>query len=275
MDVSSAIGLVVAWGAIIVAFIMEGGHLRGLLNPSAALIVIGGTLGATVLSVPLRRTLAIPVLVTRVFLPPRRDAAELIETLVRLSGKARREGVLSLEADLESLDDDFMRKALRLVIDGTDPQLVRETLQADLQTREQDEHDQANVFRLMGGYSPTLGVIGTVMGLIHMLAQLSEPGKMGPAIAAAFIATFYGVSFANLALLPIADKLASQNAEAARYRRMVMDGVLGIQAGTNPTALEERLRSFLLAPRRAAKSGPAQQPQTGVAPEGAEAVGGT
>ena len=282
MDASSTIGLVLGWGAILVAFILEGGHIRGLLNPTAAMIVIGGTIGATVLSVPLNRSLSAPGLLRRAFFPRRADSMTIIDSLVALSGKARREGVLSLEADVEATEDDFMRKALRVIMDGSDPQVVKETLEAELETRNEDDAGGAGVFKTMGGYSPTLGVIGTVMGLIHMLSQLSEPGKMGPAIAAAFIATFYGVAFANLIFLPLADKLKSQNTEAARCRRLVLEGVLSIQGGVNPTALEERLLSFLppamaskrlsRAERGAAEESPAPAEAGATAGE-AEAVG--
>ena len=273
MDPSSAIGLLLAWAAVVTAFLIEGGHLRGLVNFSAALIVIGGSLGATMLSMPLRRTLAIPSLLRRVFFPPRADAASLIDMLVHLAAKARREGVLSLEADVGIASDDFVEKALRLIIDGSDPQVVRETLQAELHTRDREDEAGAEVFRTMGGYSPTLGIIGTVMGLIHMLAQLSEPGAMGPAIAAAFMATFYGVSLANLVLLPFADKLGTQNGEASQRRQVVVEGVLGIQAGANPTALQDRLRS-LLAPAAAAKRARTEKPAAArAAPREAETLG--
>jgi chemotaxis protein MotA len=259
VDVSTVLGLIVAIGSLVLGFLLEGGHLGGLVNISAALIVFGGTFGATCISLPMTQILSIPALLRQVIFSPALKPQEAIHQLVALSKVARRNGLLALQSEMEKVSDPFLRRALQLVVDGNDPEDVHHTLELELLAQERRHAGGEAVFASMGGYAPTLGVLGTVMGLVHMLAQLDEPGKMGPAIAAAFIATMYGVGSANVVFLPLAGKLKANSQSEMQVRELVREGILGMQAGANPLALEERLTSFLAPKQRG--GGPATAPQ--------------
>ena len=273
MDASTVLGLLAAAGALIVGFLMEGGHLSGLVNPSAALIVFGGTFGATCVSVPMKQILSIPALLRKVIFSDTIQPQEAIGVLVELSKVARRNGILALESELAKVSDAFLRRGLQLVVDGNDPEVVQQTLELELMAQERRHEAGETVFASMGGYAPTLGVLGTVMGLIHMLARLDEPGKMGPAIAAAFIATFYGVASANLVFVPLATKLKANSRNEMLVRELIVEGILGMQAGANPLALEERLKSFLPPKLRARGAAWAPEPSWQVAAVAQEAEG--
>ena len=245
MDLATIIGLVLAWGAFFGSIVMEGGELKAMINPSAALLVFGGTLGATMISFPLSAVIGLAGVVKNAFLGKKEDMGEIIRRLVSFAEKARREGLLALEDEVQGVDDPFLKKGIQLAIDGTDPELVREIMQTDIEFLGSRHHDGANFFATMGGFAPTLGVIGTVAGLVHMLANLSDPGSMGPSIAAAFIATLYGVSSANLIFLPLSNKLKATSHEEVLAREIVTEGILSIQAGDNPRIVEEKLKAFL------------------------------
>ena len=245
MDIATLIGLVLAWGAFLGSILIEGGDLGALINPSAALLVFGGTLGASMICFPLSTVTSLPGIVKNAFLSKKEDVGHLIKTLVGYAEKARREGLLALEDEVQKMDDPFLKKGIQLAIDGTDPELVREIMQTDIQFLGSRHHEGANLFGTMGGFAPTLGVIGTVSGLVHMLANLSDPGSMGPSIAAAFIATLYGVCSANLLFLPLGNKLKAISHEEVLVREVIMEGILAIQAGDNPRIVEEKLKAFL------------------------------
>ncbi len=245
MDLATLIGLVLAWGAFLGSILIEGGDLAALINPSAALLVFGGTLGASMICFPLSTVTSLPGIVKNAFLSKKEDVGHLIKTLVGYAEKARREGLLALEDEVQKMDDPFLKKGIQLAIDGTDPELVREIMQTDIQFLGSRHHEGANLFGTMGGFAPTLGVIGTVSGLVHMLANLSDPGSMGPSIAAAFIATLYGVCSANLLFLPLGNKLKAISHEEVLVREIIMEGILAIQAGDNPRIVEEKLKAFL------------------------------
>ena len=245
MDLATLIGLVLAWGAFLGSILIEGGDLSALINPSAALLVFGGTLGASMICFPLSTITSLPGIVKNAFLSKKEDVGHLIKTLVGYAEKARREGLLALEDEVLKMDDPFLKKGVQLAIDGTDPELVREIMETDIQFLGTRHHEGANLFGTMGGFAPTLGVIGTVSGLVHMLANLSDPGSMGPSIAAAFIATLYGVCSANLLFLPLGNKLKAISHEEVLVREIMMEGVLAIQAGDNPRIVEEKLKAFL------------------------------
>lgn len=245
MDIATLIGLVLAWGAFLGSILIEGGDLAALVNPSAALLVFGGTLGASMICFPLSTVTSLPGIVKNAFLSKKEDVGHLIKTLVGYAEKARREGLLALEDEVQKMDDPFLKKGIQLAIDGTDPELVREIMQTDIQFLGSRHHEGANLFGTMGGFAPTLGVIGTVSGLVHMLANLSDPGSMGPSIAAAFIATLYGVCSANLLFLPLGNKLKAISHEEVLVREIIMEGILAIQAGDNPRIVEEKLKAFL------------------------------
>ena len=245
MDLATIIGLVLAWGAFFGSIIMEGGELKSMINPSAAVLVFGGTLGASMISFPLSAILGLPGVVKNAFMGKHEDVGKIIKMLVGFAEKARREGLLSLEDEAHAVEDPFLQKGIQLAIDGTDPELVREIMETDIAFLGSRHYEGANLFATMGGFAPTLGVIGTVAGLVHMLANLSDPGSMGPSIAAAFIATLYGVSSANLVFLPLSNKLKAASHEEVLVREVITEGILAIQAGDNPRIVEEKLKAFL------------------------------
>lgn len=245
MDLGTLVGLILAFGGIFVGYLMEGGRITALFEPSAAIIVFGGSAGATIISFSLKHSLGIINVLRQAFIPKHTDREAMLQQIVDLARQARRSGILTLEAEAKKLDNVFLREAIQLVVDGTTPELVREILEIEVYEMRRRHKAGADFFTTWGGYAPTLGVLGTVMGLVHMLESLDEPGAMGPAIATAFIATFYGVGFANIFLLPIAAKLHGQSeAEVASYE-MAIEGVLSLQAGDNPRVVAMRMRSFL------------------------------
>ena len=245
MDLGSVIGIIVAFGALAGAWFIEGGSLRALMNPSAAAIVFGGTFGATLLSMPLRTTLSAASLFKHVLRAPSLSRTEIITAVARFATIARKEGLLSLEAELASVEDPFLKNGIELVVDGTDSEMIREIMEIEIACQTDRHKDGAKLFTTLGGLAPTLGVTGTVMGLINMMAAISDPGKMGPAIASAFLATLYGVGSANLLFLPIAAKLAARSQAERGVREMVLEGLLALQAGETPIAIQQRLQSFL------------------------------
>lgn len=245
MDILSVIGIVLALLAIIGGQIVEGGHLGSLLNLPAVLIVIGGTIGAILLQAPLSVFMHALKSVVWVFLPPKTDLKRTIEKIVGWSNIARKEGLLGLEGVAESEKDPFVHKGLQLLIDGTEPDAIRKILEVDLQTREHHDLQAAKVFEGMGGYSPTIGIIGAVLGLIHVMENLADPSKLGAGIASAFVATVYGVGFANLFMLPISNKLKSVVQSQTQARDMVIDGLLSIAEGENPRNIETKLLGYV------------------------------
>ncbi len=251
MDLATIIGLVLAWGSFFGSVIMEGGELKAMINPSAMVLVFGGTLGATMMSFPLSTIIGLPMIAKHAFMGKHEDVAATIKTLVGFAERARREGLLALEEEARNIDDAFLKKGIQLAIDGTDPELVRDIMQTDISFLGTRHQAGAHLFATMGGFAPTLGVIGTVSGLVHMLANLSDPGSMGPSIASAFIATLYGVSSANLIFLPLSAKLKHASQEEAQVREIVMEGILSIQSGDNPRIVEEKLKAFLAPKLRA------------------------
>lgn len=245
MDLSTIIGLIVAFGALAISVTVEGGDLRALVSVPALIIVFGGTLGATLTSVPLKDFLRLPSLFKLSFFPHSFDHADTAREIVRLAGIARRSGLLQLESEIADLKDPFLAKGLSLVIDGTDSEMIRATMETEIVTMEARHKMGAKIFTLMGGLAPTLGVTGTVMGLVNMLANVDEPSSMGPAIATAFLATLYGVASANLLFLPLASKLGARSSEESHQREILLEGLMAVQSGLSPMVVEERLKPFL------------------------------
>lgn len=245
MDLATIIGLLLSWGALIGALLMEGGELKSLVNLPAALLVFGGTIGAALISFKMDQIMSLPGILSQVFSEKSYDPGETIALLVKFAERARREGLLPLENEAKLIADPFLQRGVRLAIDGTDPQTVREILNTEIHFLQTRHKVGESMFTTLGGFAPTLGIIGTVMGLIHMLANLSDPGKMGPLIAGAFIATLYGVSSANLIFLPIGNKLRNLSAEEVLVREVMLEGILAIQAGDNPRIVDEKLRAYL------------------------------
>lgn len=245
MDLSTIIGIVVGIGGLIAGFVLEGGSIASLGGLSAAIIVFGGTIGAVVTSFPLSEMKKIGQWFKIAFTNQAFGTLEAYETLVRFAEKARREGLLSLEQELESVTDRFTRQGMQLVIDGTDPEITREILESNIVVLEKRHKVGISVFEQAGGFAPTMGIIGTVMGLVHVLGNMEDPSTLSASIASAFIATLYGVSSANLLWLPIANKLKMKDKAEVAAMEMILDGILSIQAGENPSILKEKLKTHL------------------------------
>lgn len=245
MDIATLLGILIGFSALIIGFLLEGGHINSLILLPPAIIVFGGTFGAVIASFPLREIKKVPQWLKIAFTEQSYGALEAYENLVRFAEKARREGLLSLENEMEEVEDAFTRDGMQLVIDGTDPDITREILESNIVVMEKRHKVGIDVFEAAGGYSPTLGIIGTVMGLVHVLGNLSDPDSLSKSIAGAFLATLYGVCFANLLYLPIATKLKQKDKMEVAAREMVMDGILSIQAGENPSILKEKLKTHL------------------------------
>lgn len=245
MDVLSLVGVILAFAALIGGNILEGGTLGMLVNIPAAIIVFGGTLGAAILQTPkdgLKRALA---LVSWIFKPPLNPLQEGIKNVVRWSRTARKDGLLGLENMAEKEPDLFAKKGLQLLVDGRDPHVIRHVLETDLGVSEQRDLDAARFFESMGGYAPTIGIIGAVIGLIHVMQHLADPSELGPGIAVAFVATIYGVALANLVLLPIANKLRACIKEQSLFRELTIEGICAIADGENPQTIEMKLSGYL------------------------------
>ncbi len=247
MDLTSILGLVVGFGMLIGGFMLEGGHFTSLLEPTAAMIVFGGTAGATIASFSMEDVKQIPQLFKITFTEKKYEVQELIAILSSFAEKARREGLLSLERETATIDDEFLKQGIQLVVDGTDPALVRDILETQIEFTDQRHKIGADIFEAAGGYSPTMGIIGTVMGLVHVLSNLADPDSLGPSIAVAFIATLYGVAFANVVYLPIGHKLKLKSKQERFVMEIALEGILSIQAGDNPSIVKEKLKAFLSA----------------------------
>jgi chemotaxis protein MotA len=245
MDVLTLIGIILAFIAIIGGNFLEGGHLGALLNGPAALIVLGGTLAACLLQTPMSAfKRAIQIFVWILF-PPRIDLQGGIDRVVNWSLTARKEGLLGLETVADTEPDAYSRKGLQLLVDGVEPETIRSILEVDFLTQESRDIQAAKVFESMGGYAPTIGIIGAVMGLIHVMGNLADPNQLGSGIAVAFVATIYGVASANLILLPVANKLKAVAMRQSRYREMLLEGLLSIAEGENPRSIELKLQGFM------------------------------
>ncbi|HYY87228.1 MAG TPA: flagellar motor protein [Chloroflexota bacterium] len=265
MDRGTIIGLVAALVAIFGAAVVESGSisiLLALLNAPSAMIVFGGTLGAVIVSFPLSRVLQLTKVLGVAFRDVPSSERDLVEMFVRLAERARREGLLALEGEASEIADHHLKKGLLLVVDGTDPELVREIMESDV-TAMADRHEgRYAMFEAAGGFAPTMGIIGTVMGLVNVLSHLDKPDELGKSIATAFIATLYGVLSANVFWLPVAQRLKQRNREEVAQRQLAVEGVLSVQAGDNPRVVREKLESFL---PRAAPAEPSAESDTAAA----------
>ena len=239
------VGILFATICLVGGFLLEGGHASALLAPSAALIVFGGTIGATAVAFSTNEVLSMPKLFKTALTKKLPDFTETIDLIVDLSEKARREGLLYLDNQLDTLEDPFLRKAMQLVVDGTDPEMVRSILETEVYAAYERHQVGVHIFEGAGGYAPTMGIIGTVMGLVHVLGSLQDPDSLGPAIAMAFIATLYGVGSANVFWLPIGGKLKNLSKKELLLREMMIEGILALQAGYNPSIIRERLNAFI------------------------------
>lgn len=247
MSIGMIISLIFSFAMLIGAFVMEKGHLSALLAPTAAMIVIGGTFGVVGVSFPMEVLKNLPKVLRIAFTNHKQDRKEIIQTFYKIANLARTNGLLSLETELQNNQyDDFIKDGLQLVMDGTDPEIIKKILETKLDNMEYRHSKGIAVFEAAGGYAPTLGVLGTVMGLVHVLGNLTgDTAALGESIAVAFIATLYGVGTANLIWLPIATKLKELDTEELVTKNMMMDGILMIQEGGNPALIVERLKGYL------------------------------
>jgi chemotaxis protein MotA len=245
MKASSAIGLLVGVGGLFLGATMEGSNVFAILNPSAMLIVLGGTLGAVITGTSFGAIKGIPKLYMKAFKADPPILNEKVSELVGYAESARRDGLLALDEQTGSIEDAFTRKGLQLVVDGTDPDLVAEILDAENSAMKKRHAAARQPFEKAGGYAPTMGIIGTVFGLIHVLGNLDAPETLGPSISAAFIATLIGVASANVIYLPIAARLKQMSEEELHGRALIVEGILSIQAGDNPRVVKEKLITFV------------------------------
>jgi chemotaxis protein MotA len=256
MKAATGIGIAVACVGLLVGASMEGTPLGALFNVPAMIIIFAGLGGATLASVGMEGMKLIPTLYKKVMSAERPRMREQVSELVGYAERARRDGLLALEEELDEVDDAYTRKGLQLVVDGTPSDLVREILEAEIHGMRARHKTGQKVFESAGGFAPTMGVLGTVMGLISALQKLDQPETLGPAISGAFIATLLGVGAANLVLLPVATRLKGLSEDEVRSRVLVLEGILAIQSGDNPRVIEEKLISYVPPDERDDAEGP-------------------
>jgi chemotaxis protein MotA len=245
MDLGSISGLIMGFGLILWANHMEHGTLGQIMQGTAGMIVLGGTIGACTLQFPLKVTIKSLKAAISVFLHKSVDAEATIGQIVDFAKRARREGILALEKEIEGLRDPFFAKALRMAVDGLEPKQLVETMEAELATLEEEHEGPIKFFEAAGGYAPTMGILGAVLGLIQVMKNLSDPSKLGDGIAVAFVATVYGVGSANLIFLPFSTKIKYNSKQNIKVHEIMLKGVLLIQEGINHSIIEEQLKSYL------------------------------
>lgn len=248
MDITTVIGIVLGLASILLVQVLETGHIDSvmqLVQGPAAIIVVGGTMAAVITAFPLKDLRRALRQASRIITTGNRPLAPMVPMMVELARKSRREGLLVLEAEALKSDDRFFKQAVLTLVDGTDVATLRGLLENVIDQEEQFQEPGAKLFEAAGGYAPTIGILGAVMGLIHVMQNLSDPSKLGSGIAVAFVATLYGVGSANLLLLPFANKLKMKMREDTRRKEMILEAVCAIQEGLNPHHIEKRLRSFL------------------------------
>jgi chemotaxis protein MotA len=245
VDILSIIGLVLAIAALLIGAVLKGAGIHALMSSAAFMIVIVGTIAAICVQTPLPVMKHAMRILPWIFRPPLIERTVLIKRMVEWSNTARKQGLLGLEPVIEAERDDFVRKGLQLVVDGSEPDVIRSILEVDLNVRERADTRAAKVFEGMGIYSPTLGIIGAVLGLMAVLQNLADPSKLGHGIAAAFVATIYGIGLANLFFLPVANKLKVVINGLSEAREMVIEGMISIAQGENPRAIESKLQGYL------------------------------
>lgn len=247
MDIATILGIVISFVCILGGSMLEGKLETGiaLLNPPAALIVFGGTIGATMTCFRMKQIMGLLKYLVAAVKEEKVNITALIGEMVRYAEMARKEGLLTLEETIANVKNEFLKKGIQLIVDGTDPNLVREILEIETDYMEERHKTGIKLFQQAGGFAPTMGIIGTVLGLISVLANLQDTAHIGPSISVAFVATFYGVFSANVLWLPIAQKLMASTREEISARQIIIEGILSIQAGEHPRVIGEKLTSFL------------------------------
>jgi chemotaxis protein MotA len=245
MDLGTLLGIVVAFGGILIGQAIEGGSVLQILQPTAAMIVFGGTLGAVMISFPISVLKQAAADLLQVLKEETVEPNDVIDEVVRFTNKARREGIISLEKDAAAVKDEFFRKSIMMAVDGSEPKELRQTMELELQYMEERGDHSSKVYEAAGGYSPTIGIIGAVLGLIQVMQHLDNIDEVGKGIAVAFVATIYGVASANIFFLPAAGKLKFKNRKRMIVKEMMLEGTLGILEGQNPRIIEGKLAAFL------------------------------
>jgi chemotaxis protein MotA len=245
LDVTSVAGVPLAVGFILAGQVLEGGSVRSILQLTAAVIVFGGTLGAILVSYSLQDVRRAGASLRDVFVDAEPPMDDTINALARFAIKARKDGIMSLEDEVERLEDPFLKRGLGLAVDGTSPNTLRSMLESEADSRDEIDERPARVYEAAGGYAPTVGILGAVLGLIQVMENLTDPNRLGAGIAVAFVATVYGVGSANLIFLPIAAKLRARAAVRAKRRQLICEGIFAIQEGLNPRLIEHKLRGLL------------------------------
>ncbi|MBW1720704.1 MAG: flagellar motor protein [Deltaproteobacteria bacterium] len=244
MDIATLVGIVLAFSLVLTA-IMMGGSIALFINIPSIMIVIGGTLGATMINYPLPDIMKVFKVVKNAFFMKSYTAKELISNFVNLAGMARREGILALESAIDDIDDEFMKKGLQLSVDGLEPSSIRDILNTEIQSI-QDRHKLgAEIFTTLGTFAPALGMIGTLIGLVQMLQTMNDPATIGPAMAVALLTTFYGALLANILCLPVAGKLRNKSSDEVMIKELITEGIVSIAKGDNPRILEQKLNAYL------------------------------
>ncbi len=244
MDLATIIGIVLSFGLVATAIVVGGSPLV-FINLPAMLIVVGGTIGATLINYPLGHVLGVIGIIKNTFFAKSEDPSSIIEQFLDYANRARREGILSLEPLLKEVNDAFLRKGLQLTVDGLEPQTIQEILETEISYLEDRHENSAEILSVMGSFAPALGMIGTVIGLVQMLQTMNDPSTIGPAMAVALLTTFYGTLLANLIFNPMAGKLKTKSKQEVLAREMVMEGILSISKGENPRIIAEKLNSYL------------------------------
>jgi chemotaxis protein MotA len=244
IDLATVGGLVLALGGIILGLTLEGGSLKEILQPTAAMIVFGGTIGAVMITTPLGVLGRAARALISIFIEKTQSPLAAIEEIIGYAAKARRNGIVSLEGDAAAADDEFLKKALNLAVDGTDLQEIRKMMELEMSVQEHRKEMEAKVFDAAGGYAPTIGIIGAVLGLIQVMKHLENIEEVGKGIAVAFVATIYGVASANLLFLPAANKIRARSHSAMQLKELMLEGVAAIVEGLNPKLIRTKLEAY-------------------------------
>jgi chemotaxis protein MotA len=249
MDIATFIGIIASFGLLVIAILMGSG-LSAFINIPSILVVLGGTVCATMINYPLKDVINSIKVVKNAFFTKSMTFGEIIANFVNYANKARKEGILALESTLPDIEDDFLKKGLQLTIDGLEPQSITEILETEIAFIQDRHRLGADMFQAMGTFAPAFGMIGTLIGLVQMLQSMDDPSTIGPSMAVALITTFYGAVMANVMFLPIAGKLRARSSEESMVKEMILQGIISLSRGDNPRIIEQKLHSFLPPPLR-------------------------
>ncbi len=245
MDKATLIGLILGIGAVLGGQVLEGGSVKSILQSTAFIIVFGGTFGAVFISFPFHEVIGAFQGIKKIIKEPPQDPHQIIKQITSYTNKARKEGILSLEKEIKNVNDPFLKKSLTMAVDGVEPNMIRDVMEKELEYLDEHGKGGGKVFKSAGGYAPTIGILGAVLGLIHVMENLNDPSKLGAGIATAFVATVYGVGSANLLFLPISNKLELRHRHDMIVKEMILEGIVSVSMGENPRLIEEKLVSFL------------------------------